>query len=235
MREYEDDTNLRATLVLDASGSMDFASAEVSKLHYAVRLAAALAYLAEAVRLSRIEQRRGRVAVAASVAAIAAWLTFSPWFADQHERSAYTAGLNDAESARSEERIAELAALEASPVLSLEQRANRAVLLALQHRHTEAFLGDGEHESARLPALRRAVDAALASVPRPPVLELVGVAGTVVTLAALHLGHRTWDLPALEGHRIPRAWLDTFVARTLPLDPAAADLPGRRPMRSRAT
>ena len=45
VREYEDDTNLRATIVLDASGSMDYASEEISKLHYAVRLAAAFAYL----------------------------------------------------------------------------------------------------------------------------------------------------------------------------------------------
>ncbi len=45
VRQYEEETNLRATLVLDASGSMAYASQEVSKLDYAVRLAAALAYL----------------------------------------------------------------------------------------------------------------------------------------------------------------------------------------------
>ena len=45
VRQYEDETNLNATLLLDASGSMEYASAEISKIHYAVRFAAALAYL----------------------------------------------------------------------------------------------------------------------------------------------------------------------------------------------
>lgn len=43
---FEDETNLRATLLLDRSASMDFAaSASVTKLRYATLLAAALAYL----------------------------------------------------------------------------------------------------------------------------------------------------------------------------------------------
>ncbi len=45
VRQYEDETNLRATILLDASGSMAYASRSVSKLDYSVRLAAALAYL----------------------------------------------------------------------------------------------------------------------------------------------------------------------------------------------
>jgi uncharacterized protein (DUF58 family) len=50
IREYEEETNLRATLLLDASGSMGFSgvnpsSGGVSKHHYATRLAASLAYL----------------------------------------------------------------------------------------------------------------------------------------------------------------------------------------------
>jgi uncharacterized protein (DUF58 family) len=46
VREYEEETNLRATLLLDLSGSMDYAGrGRVSKHHYAVRLSAALAYL----------------------------------------------------------------------------------------------------------------------------------------------------------------------------------------------
>lgn len=45
IREYEEETNLRATLLVDASGSMEYASEDVSKLFYATRLAACLAHL----------------------------------------------------------------------------------------------------------------------------------------------------------------------------------------------
>ncbi|RUL88975.1 DUF58 domain-containing protein [Tautonia sociabilis] len=45
VREFEEETNLQAYLVLDTSGSMGFAGRTVSKLELARRLAAALAYL----------------------------------------------------------------------------------------------------------------------------------------------------------------------------------------------
>jgi len=46
VREYEEETNLRATLLVDASGSMSYAGAGgISKFDYATRLAACLAYL----------------------------------------------------------------------------------------------------------------------------------------------------------------------------------------------
>lgn len=45
IKEYEAETNLRCTLLLDASRSMAFGSAGVSKFEYAARLAATLAYL----------------------------------------------------------------------------------------------------------------------------------------------------------------------------------------------
>ncbi len=48
IREYEEETNLRTTLLLDLSGSMAYAGGNgkgLSKAHYAARLAAALAYL----------------------------------------------------------------------------------------------------------------------------------------------------------------------------------------------
>ena len=51
VRQFEEETNLRATIFVDASGSMDYGDEgakdehRVSKLHYAVRMAAALAYL----------------------------------------------------------------------------------------------------------------------------------------------------------------------------------------------
>jgi uncharacterized protein (DUF58 family) len=46
VKEYEADTNLRLCLVLDTSGSMDYASAGIAKIEYARRIAAALGYLA---------------------------------------------------------------------------------------------------------------------------------------------------------------------------------------------
>jgi uncharacterized protein (DUF58 family) len=45
IREYEEETNLRATMLVDASGSMEYASDGISKLFYATRLAACLANL----------------------------------------------------------------------------------------------------------------------------------------------------------------------------------------------
>ena len=46
IKEFEADTNLRMCLVLDTSGSMDFANNGLSKLNYARRLAGSLAYIA---------------------------------------------------------------------------------------------------------------------------------------------------------------------------------------------
>ncbi|MGV3486241.1 MAG: DUF58 domain-containing protein [Planctomycetaceae bacterium] len=48
IREFEEETNLRATLVVDSSGSMSYAGSRtgaISKYQYAIRLAASLAYL----------------------------------------------------------------------------------------------------------------------------------------------------------------------------------------------
>ncbi|HID09726.1 MAG TPA: DUF58 domain-containing protein, partial [Candidatus Latescibacteria bacterium] len=45
VKEYEEETNLKAYLLLDQSGSMGFASGEVSKLEYSEYLTAALCYL----------------------------------------------------------------------------------------------------------------------------------------------------------------------------------------------
>lgn len=45
VKEYEEQTNLKAYMVLDASGSMGYAGQTASKLEHARRLAAALAYL----------------------------------------------------------------------------------------------------------------------------------------------------------------------------------------------
>lgn len=45
IKEYEDETNLRAYLLLDTSGSMNYASDGVTKFDYGCTLAASLAYL----------------------------------------------------------------------------------------------------------------------------------------------------------------------------------------------
>ena len=45
IKEYEDETNLRAYLVLDASASMDYASNGITKFDYGCTLTASLAYL----------------------------------------------------------------------------------------------------------------------------------------------------------------------------------------------
>jgi uncharacterized protein (DUF58 family) len=45
VKEYEEETNLKAMIVVDSSGSMGYAGATISKLEHARRMAAALAYL----------------------------------------------------------------------------------------------------------------------------------------------------------------------------------------------
>ena len=45
IKQFEEETNLRATLLLDVSESMNYASGEITKLRYAKYLAAALSYL----------------------------------------------------------------------------------------------------------------------------------------------------------------------------------------------
>ncbi len=45
IKQYEEETNLKAYICVDHSGSMGYASAEVSKFHYAASLAAALSLL----------------------------------------------------------------------------------------------------------------------------------------------------------------------------------------------
>jgi len=45
IKEYEEETNLRATLLVDASGSMAYAGSGTSKYKYAIQLAACLSYL----------------------------------------------------------------------------------------------------------------------------------------------------------------------------------------------
>jgi len=61
IREYEEETNLRATILLDKSGSMAYGSSGVTKFDYAVRLAACLSHLmlrqADGVGLMTFDQQ----------------------------------------------------------------------------------------------------------------------------------------------------------------------------------
>ena len=64
IKEYDEETNLRAVLLLDASGSMGYAGAAESKFEYASKLIAALAYLmlgqTESVGLGLVGPRLGQ-------------------------------------------------------------------------------------------------------------------------------------------------------------------------------
>jgi uncharacterized protein (DUF58 family) len=61
VKVFEDETNLRATILLDRSASMDFSSGGITKLRYATLLAAALSYLMimqrDAVGLAVFDER----------------------------------------------------------------------------------------------------------------------------------------------------------------------------------
>ncbi|MCX7050108.1 MAG: DUF58 domain-containing protein [Candidatus Sumerlaeota bacterium] len=63
IREYEEETNLRATLLVDKSGSMAYGSGKITKFDYAVRTAACLAYLmlrqADGVGLVTFDDKMG--------------------------------------------------------------------------------------------------------------------------------------------------------------------------------
>ena len=65
IKEYEEETNLKAYLILDQSASMGFSSGEVTKLEYASYLSAALSYLLlmqqDAVGLVTFDRRIRRV------------------------------------------------------------------------------------------------------------------------------------------------------------------------------
>ena len=61
VKVFEDETNLRATLLMDGSASMDYGSGDVTKLRYATLLGAALGYLMisqrDAVGLAVFDER----------------------------------------------------------------------------------------------------------------------------------------------------------------------------------
>jgi exopolyphosphatase/guanosine-5'-triphosphate,3'-diphosphate pyrophosphatase len=100
-------------------------------------------------------------------------------------------------------------------------------------RLTERTLGSGDPPTASgRAALHQALDEALDLPDVARVFEaargpVVGVAGTVTTLATLHLGMDTWDDARVHGADLPTAWLVEAAERllTMPLADRLA-LPG---------
>jgi exopolyphosphatase/guanosine-5'-triphosphate,3'-diphosphate pyrophosphatase len=103
-------------------------------------------------------------------------------------------------------------------------------------RMTEAFIHHDPPTSAERTSIADAVDAAITAVPfagKPPML--VGVAGTVTSLAAMSLELASYDPTRVHGHRLPRAELGRELARLgaatqaqreqmIGLDPRRADV-----------
>ncbi len=88
IKQYEEESNLRATIVIDASASMRYGSGALTKFDYAATLAASLATLLveqqDPVGLALFDTQErehsaaGRHAVAAGARSSATWKTPSP-------------------------------------------------------------------------------------------------------------------------------------------------------------
>ena len=93
--------------------------------------------------------------------------------------------------------------------------------------------GDPPGHDERI-AVRAAVDGALATIPAPPAgAELVGVAGTLTTLATLALGLTAYDAEKVHGARLSLHQISTLTNR-LWASPLAERrrLPGLQPLRA---
>mgnify|MGYP001124974045 CR=1 FL=1 len=63
-------------------------------------------------------------------------------------------------------------------------------------------------------------------------LGLIATAGTVTTLAAMHLELSRYDAAAINNHRLPADWIQQLYTRLLPLSPGEREtLPGMEPGR----
>ncbi|MES1207560.1 MAG: Ppx/GppA phosphatase family protein [Pseudomonadota bacterium] len=80
-------------------------------------------------------------------------------------------------------------------------------------RMTEQHIRQDPPAPAELAALRDAVAAGLAGVEFAPGARLVGVAGTVTSLAAMAESMATYDPARVHGYRLSRAALDEQIAR----------------------
>jgi len=103
-------------------------------------------------------------------------------------------------------------------------------------RLTEAYIRHDPPAAAERAAIDATIEAALARVPFPPApITLVGVAGTVTSLAAMALDLASYDPARVHGHRLSRADLGRQLARLgaatqaerermIGLDPRRADV-----------
>ncbi len=102
-------------------------------------------------------------------------------------------------------------------------------------RLTERHVRHDPPTSAELEALRTTAREALDRVPRQPTTELVGVAGTITTLASIRVGLASYDPNKIHGVILHRAEIEEMTARlallplsarkaTPGLDPARADV-----------
>jgi len=90
-------------------------------------------------------------------------------------------------------------------------------------RLTERHVRRDPPEPAEVDAIAREVDDALAVVPWPAGATLVGVAGTVTSLAAMSLGLASYDPDRVHGHELALAALDVEIARLRTSNQAARE------------
>ncbi len=87
-------------------------------------------------------------------------------------------------------------------------------------RLTEQFLDTERYRPQDLARMRNHIKATLSGVQWPSVRRaLIGVAGTVTTLAAMELGLTTWDRAKVHGTRLSRRHLRTWMDRLLESTP----------------
>lgn len=109
------------------------------------------------------------------------------------------------------------------------ERKERSIPLGAVYL-TERFLRNDPPQQKEISSLRKAVRETLRSLDEPgdtvhPAV-LIGTAGTVTTLAAMHLGMEEYDPARINGSRLPRQDLDRIVASL-----AAKSLLERRAMK----
>lgn len=101
-------------------------------------------------------------------------------------------------------------------------------------RLTERFVANDPPLPAERAAMARAIDEALVHIPRPdPDFTLVGIAGTVTTLAAVAGGVEPYDTSRVHLARLSRETVERETDRLFTLDLAARrGLPGMHPKRA---
>jgi exopolyphosphatase/guanosine-5'-triphosphate,3'-diphosphate pyrophosphatase len=98
-----------------------------------------------------------------------------------------------------------------------EQIFGRASLEIGSVRLTETYLGMAVADPSGLARLRNYVDSQVATIKlEPPPRTVIGVAGTVTTLAAMALGLPAYDAAKVHGAKLTRTDLARFVDRLLP-------------------